>query len=202
MGDYLMQLLERVAELEQQVAHLIVEGVVTEVQANPYRVKVNIGSESEAVITDWLPVAVPRAAHTIVWCPLEVDEAVTIISPAGVIRSGRVYPASYTMDYPAPSDNLAEIYINLGDDGLLIYNRDQHQLDIQLPGYAITNLISDGGINFTGDLLVDGNIDSTKNIHADGEVSDHTRTMQEDRDISNDHDHNVSGSKALKTQDW
>lgn len=48
-------------------------------------------------------------------------------------------------------------------------------------------------VEMTGDQQVDGS------IKADGEVADHTRTMQQDRDLYNQHDHG-GGSKPSPKQ--
>lgn len=199
----LLNLVHRVADLERRLASVVVEGIVDQVQAKPYRVRVNYGTADEPLLTDWLPVAVERAASAVIWWPLEVGEAITILSPNGHLEQGRVFRARYTSDHPPPSDDLDTLLVHFGDDGFFQYQRAQHQLTLQLPSEGKTYLVSKGGFSLVGDLGVEGKITSSGDIKSEGDITDKTRSMQEDRAISNAHDHDVvNNSKAVPTGDW
>lgn len=195
--DVLFDLIRRVSCLENNLSKVIMDGVVHGVQASPYRVKVNYGTADEEQLSAWLPVSVERSASASVWWPLEVGEAVTILSKNGNLDRGRVMRTRYTVDNPAPSDNLDLAQMAFGDGGFVEYDRATHKLRIILPEQATTELVSKAGIKFIGDLDVDGS------INASGDITDHTRSMQNDRHISNAHDHDVvNHSKATPTPDW
>ena len=166
-------------ELARQLANLIRPGVVHQVRYSPYAVKVKTG----ALITQWLPPLVARAGNNRSWNPLEVGEQVLVLSPSGNPAQGWVLPAGYTDSQPAPSVDPDKTVHQFADGAVIEYDRKQHHLKAVLPAGSTTELVSDGGITFTGDLTVNGNIHATK------EVSDKTRTMTADRQIYNGHTH-------------
>ena len=163
--DLLQEALQRVGALERKLANIIVEGVVAEVQASPYRVKVDYGEEGLPQLTGWLPVAPFRAGMANSWWPLDVGEGVTIISVNGVLERGRVFPARYTEKILPSSENLNECQINFGDGGYLHYNRETGEGIFKAP----TKITLDSDVHITKNLTVVGT--STADDHLSGEMS-------------------------------
>ena len=105
--DAYSRLLRRVSALERRLAALFRTGRVARVQLAPYRVAVDVGPDTEGapVVTDLLPVAVPRAGETRDWTPLTLGERVSVISPGGEDVSAFVWPAHSSDDFPAAGDS-------------------------------------------------------------------------------------------------
>ncbi len=132
--DLIMDLALRVAKLERQVNDTLITGVVSEVQHRPYRVRVDYGTADVPQTTALLPVIVPRAASAIAWWPLEVGEAVLVISPGGNTRQGRVLPANYTETHPQPDDEPEQLMMAFGQGNQLTLNRTTGTLHLTLSG--------------------------------------------------------------------
>ena len=148
--DLAQELMRRMDILERKVADMIVEGVVSQVQPHPYRVKVDYGTTDKPLHTGWLPVAPMRSGSANVWWALEVGEGVTIISVDGILERGRVFPSRYTEDHLPPSANVNEFQFNFGDGGCLHYNRQTGEALLK----AITKITLDSNVHITKKLTV------------------------------------------------
>ena len=97
-------ILSRLAALERRLKAVYRTGKVAEIQLRPYRVRVDIGPGTDGgpVLTDLLPVFVPRAGHVRVWTPLTKEERVAVLSPGGEDTVAFVLPALFSMDFEAP----------------------------------------------------------------------------------------------------
>lgn len=133
-------LAQRIADLERQLNNLAIDGVIADVQHNPYRVRVNYGSSDEPVLTDWLPVAVTRAANAITWWPLEVGEAVMVLSPNGDTTRGRVYPAEYTENNTQPDTNPDHMRINFGNGNSVVIDRATGKMNLIITNEVTINV--------------------------------------------------------------
>ena len=178
--ELIMDLLERVAELERRLNDTLITGVVSEVQYRPYRVRVDYGTEEVPQTTALLPVIVPRAARAILWCPLDVGEAVMVISPNGNTAQGRVLPASYTRTHDQPDDQADRLMLEFGQGNRLVLNRKSGKLHLTLSGELEIDAperlrVNSATLACSGDILdqFDGN-------------THHMRAM---RDIYDDHTH-------------
>ncbi len=170
-----------ITELNRRLANLIVLGKVVEAdyaQTIP-KLKIKAGD----LKTAWLPMLTQRAGSDLSWWPLEVGEQVVVLSPSGELAQGIVLGALNQLAFPSIG-NSADSHKQVYADGAVIeYNRKSHHLSATLPSGATTTLVSDGGVNITGDVVVTGNITASKDI------TDKTRSMQADRDIFNAHTH-------------
>lgn len=180
---------QRLEALERALAQMVVRGKVVEVDYPTRRAKVRYSKDQ---VTGWLPFKPLRAGKAIMWWPIEVGEAVTVISP-GDLALGEIFPGSYQNDFPAPSDDPDLFLLHFSDDAFISYQRTDKTLVAQLPADGTTTLISKGGITLEGDTQIKGNVTVTGNAHADGDVSDNKSTMQIMRDKYNAHNH----SKAV-----
>ncbi len=166
-------------ELDRRLSNLIRIGVIAQADYQTAKVRVQVGD----IKTGWLPWFVPRAGGDIEWIAPEVGEQVMVFSPSGELNQGVVMPGIYQTAKPAPVATADKHHKVYADDAVIEYDRAAHHLKAILPAGATVELYSDGGIHFTGDLLVTGDITAT------GEITDHTRSMQGDRDIYNGHTH-------------
>lgn len=171
----------QMAELNRRIANLIKIGVIEEVdysQTIP-RAKVRLGD----LLTTWLPMLTVRAGKDRSWWPLEVGEQVIVLSPSGDPAQGIILGSLNQTAFPANGDSPDIHRIDYDDGAVIEYNRATHALKAELPDGATTELRSNGGIQFIGDLTVNGNIKATK------DVSDKQRSMAGDRLLYNQHEH-------------
>lgn len=102
--------LQRLSALERRVNTLLRPGKVAAVQASPYRVRVDVGPDDDGspMLTDPLPVLVPRAGDVRAWSPLTVGERALVLTPGGWDYAAFVLPSLVSVDFPAASTDLAE----------------------------------------------------------------------------------------------
>lgn len=102
-------ILQRLSALERRVNTVLRVGKVAAVQASPYRVRLDVGPDDagDPMLTDPLPVLVPRAGDVRAWSPLTVGERALMLSLGGWDYTAFVLPSLVSVDYhPAPSEDL------------------------------------------------------------------------------------------------
>ena len=119
-GEAYALILRRLAALERRLSAVFRTGKVAEVQLNPYRVRADIGPDEDGapVVTDFLPVMVPRSGEVRAWSSLNVGERVAVLSPGGEDVSAFVLPALISAEFDAASDeagHVIERFSALGD---------------------------------------------------------------------------------------
>lgn len=119
-----------------------------------------------------------------VWLPPSVGEQVVVLCPGGEIGSGLVLGGIACNANPAPIDEPLAL-IRFSDGAILSYDPEAHELLIQLPAGATTVLMSDGGVDITGNVNITGKVDVSDNVTVTGKV---TASV----DV-------VGGGKSLKT---
>jgi phage baseplate assembly protein V len=190
----MMNLHFEVSELHRRLANMFLLGKVIDVsyETSIPRVKVAIGD----LTTTWLPMLVQRAGNDVSFWSLEKGEQVLVLSPSGELTQGVVLGSINQKDHPAIAQSADVHRTQYGDGAVIEYDRKAHCLKAVLPSGATAELVADGGLTVTGDVKVIGNIVSTKDI------TDHTRSMKEDRDIYNQHTHGgvlSGGASTAKT---
>ena len=95
--------MRRLAALERRVNAVYRTGKVAGVQLLPYRVRVDLGPDEAGapVVTDLLPVLVPRAGEVGDWTPLTVGERVAVLAPGGEDTAAFVLPGLMSEDFDA-----------------------------------------------------------------------------------------------------
>ena len=192
-----MSLADEVAELRRRVADMVRRGVVDEViPGSPVMVRVDIGD----VLSPPLPwIQVQSGRYMQVSNYPAPGDAVTVISEAGDLRNGRVYPGANIDAIPVPEGSEYE-HVILFDTGTEIrYDRQANALSITLAeggSYKITGRGTlDGPVEITDTLTVQGKatMNAEAVVKADlmvgGEVSDYHGTMSQIRIVYNGHNH-------------
>lgn len=178
-------ILQRLAELERRLTNVFLIGTIVDADYDTSRVKVEAGS----LVTGWLHWVTARASNDVdYWAP-EIGEQVLVMSPGGNPEIGVVLPALYQNSFPATDSRPTVRRVRFSDGADFSYDREANALKITLPGGATTTLVSDGGIEMTGDTKIIGALHVTDNIKGDKDITDKTRSMQGDRDIYNSHNH-------------
>ncbi|EJI9870987.1 phage baseplate assembly protein V [Salmonella enterica] len=186
-----------IADLQRRVANMVRRGVIEAVKHNDIQeCRVRIGD----VITGWLPLCQGFSGQNRSDVnPCSPGDAVTVLSEAGDLNNGRVYPGWATGNAPVPAGSEGEHITRYGDGTEISYDREKHALSITLaPGgtYKITGKGTlDGPVEITDTLTVQGetqiNADATVagNIGASKEITDKSGSMSRIREVFNNHDH-------------
>lgn len=178
-------ILQRLAEVERKLTNVLLIGTISDADYDKALVKVEAGK----LETGWLHWITTRAGNDVdYWAP-EIGEQVLVMSPGGDPEIGVVLPALYQNNFPA-TDILPTVRrVRFADGADFSYDRENSALKIILPAGATSEIVSDGGIQLTGNTTITGQLHVTDNIKGDKDITDLTRSMQADRDIYNDHDH-------------
>ena len=152
--DLTVDLLRRISALERRVAAVVRVGCVDAVQTTPrYRVRVNLGSASEPVLTGWVPVVIPRAGASVVFSPLTPGESVLLVAPGGNAEVSYALPA-------LPSQRSAPHVADEDDATTYVTG------DIDIEG----DVVVDGALSVTGHISATGDISAEGGIAAVGDV--------------------------------
>ena len=181
-----------IAELHRRLGNLLKVGRIEEAD---YRgalplCRVRVGE----LLTGWLPMLTARAGPDNCWWPFETGEQVVVLSPSGDPAQGIVLGAINQRRFPASDNRPGRHRVIYADGAVVEYDRTAHHLKAALPAGATTELVSSGGVSIIGDVAVTGS------ITASGDISDHTRSMQADREIFNAHTHGGVRSGPANTQ--
>lgn len=166
------ELSTEVEELRRRMQLMIRLGHISQVHESNQLVKIKHG-ELETPFIKWFAQSAGRVSHY--RCPTVGEQALILNFGAG--NTGLQSIALVGIDsskFPFPADNPAQVVTAYGDKCAEIWDMDAGTLTLKA-----LELIT----------LDTKRVRATKDIHADGEVSDHTRTMQDDRNIYNSHDH-------------
>jgi len=170
-----------VTELQRRLMNLVTLGRIQALDSQGVipKAKVQIGE----LTTTWLPLMVTRAgADRSGWLPV-VGEQVVVLSPNGELSQGIILGSLNQRDYPSAVRQPGQHRIDYADGARLVYDREQHHMQLSLPAGATLDVTAKGGIRIRGDLRVEGSVTATE------QVQDKRRSMEEDRTLFNQHIH-------------
>lgn len=184
-------------DLTNRVANLIRRGVIHSVTLSQHptcRVRLGDIITAELPICQWYASKYRQDID-----PFAVGDAVTVLSEAGDLRNGRVYPGWNIDAIPAPGTD-ENTHKTVYNDGTTVsYNRETHHLEIVIAQNGTYKIVGDGTldghVHITRTLIVDEETllrkDTwiTANLAVDYEVSDRLGTMNEMRVTYNGHNH-------------
>lgn len=184
-------------DLQRRLANLIRRGVIHSVRHDKQpKCRVDLGD----IVTTWLPLCQGfSGSNRSDSNPFAVGDAVTVLSEAGELNNGRVFPGWNMGAMPVPEGSDSEHITRYSDGTEIRYNRETHALTIKIAEGGTYKIIGagtlDGPVEITDTLTVQGrtqiNADAQVNgdIGATGNISDGTGTMGKIREVHNDHDH-------------
>ncbi|PHI44569.1 baseplate assembly protein [Serratia marcescens] len=184
-------------DLARRVANMIRRGVVQSVKHGPQpQCRVEIGD----ITTTWLPVCQPSSsANRADSNPIAVGDAVTVISEAGDLNNGRVFPGWNTGKMPVPDGSESEHVTRYSDGTEIRYDRDAHALKIIIAEGGTYEIEGKGTlrgpVEITDTLTVKGKTELqadtavTGDLSATGDISDGKSTLARVREIFNIHTH-------------
>ncbi|MCS6237139.1 phage baseplate assembly protein V [Shewanella baltica] len=178
--------LERMEELSAEVEELrrrqqlmIRLGQVSQIGKGNKTIKVAHGDLTTPFIK-WFSQSAGRVSSY--RCPTVGEQALILNFGGG--NTGAQSIALVGIDssqFPFPSDKPAQVVTMYGDQCAQMWDMDEGTLTLK----AAKKIILDTKL-----------VQATKDVDAAGEVSDHTRSMQDDRDIYNGHQHPNSNPKT------
>lgn len=184
-------------DLQRRLANLVRRGVIHSVRHDRIpKCRVDLGD----IITTWLPLCqgfsgTNRADSN----PYAVGDAVTVLSEAGDLNNGRVFPGWNTGKLPVPEGSDSEHITRYSDGTEIRYDRNAHALTITLADGGTYKIVGkgtlDGPVEITDTLTVQGktwiNADTSVagNIVASKEITDKSGSMSKIREVFNNHDH-------------
>jgi len=170
-----------VTELHRRLSNLIRIGTIEQTNYNGSipQCKVRIGD----ILTAYLPVLSLRAGTDQHSWLLEQDEQVLVLAPSGDLAQGVILGSIAQDKFPSLTHSEHIHRTQYADGAVIEYDRKSHHLKVILPDAGTAQWVVPGGLTVTGNVLVNGSITATDNI------SDHTRSMQADREIYNGHAH-------------
>ncbi|MDK4624577.1 phage baseplate assembly protein V [Kingella kingae] len=114
------------AEHNRQIANLIKQGNIAQVNPSECRVRVALGE----LTSDWLPYFVPCAGGVSVHRPPSVGENCIVISPSGETANGLVLCGLMSTAFPSPAQSADETVIIFPDGARFEYNHAASSLHI------------------------------------------------------------------------
>ncbi|WP_337025185.1 phage baseplate assembly protein V [Pantoea anthophila] len=188
-------------DLQRRLANLIRRGVIHSVRHDKQpKCRVDLGD----IVTTWLPLCQGfSGANRSDSNPFAVGDAVTVLSEAGELNNGRVFPGWNTGAMPVPEGSDSEHITRYSDGTEIRYDREAHALTIKIAAGGSYKIVGngtlDGPVEITETLTVKGKTLVNSDIGATGDISDGTGTMRAMREVHNDHDHpGDSGGKTGK----
>lgn len=184
-------------DLQRRLANIVRRGVIHSVQPGSVpKCRVDLGD----IVTAWLPLCQGfSGANRSDSNPYAVGDAVTILSEAGELNNGRVFPGWNTGAVPVPEGSDNEHITRYGDGTEIRYDRAAHALTIVLAASGTYKIVGkgtlDGPVEITDTLTVQGktqiNADANVagNIAATEEIADGNGSMNAVRQTFNGHDH-------------
>jgi len=145
------------SELTRKLENQIVLGVIHQVDESARKLRINIGTEGEPVLTRWLPWPASLGRNYIRWQPLRIGTQVIMVCESGDIANaaivGQLFTATRSILPPSNNPDIDRIEFN---DGTFI------QYDISAGTLSIQSV---NQINMTGPTI---NINANElNIDAD-----------------------------------
>lgn len=189
-------------DLQRRLANIVRRGVIHSTQHGKIpKCRVSIGE----LVTDWLPLCQGfSGGFRSDVNPCTVGDAVTVLSEAGDLNNGRVFPGWATGGAPVPEGSESEHITVYGDGTEVRYDREAHALTITIAAGGTYKIVGkgtlDGPVEITDTLTVQGkstmnaDVSVKSNIGATGEISDGKGKMSGIRLTYNGHTHTETDS--------
>ncbi|ALR05375.1 phage baseplate assembly protein V [Xylella fastidiosa] len=185
-------------EHTRQLAHLILQGTVAELDPATACVRIEAGE----LLTGWLPVMASRAGADRSWWLPHLGEQVIALCPNGDSALGIVLPGSlYQETFPAPSSTAHQPCLLFADGTRITYDRQAHTLtvDASAASGTVTLICATATLTASDRLTLDtprlhltGNLTVDGTIHAQGDITAADIGLQR-------HHHTAQGPNAPTT---
>jgi phage baseplate assembly protein V len=193
MYQQVMELAEKVSELERRLSNQIITGKIIAVDDDSAKVRVKSGE----IETGWRPWVTTRAGDDQSWWAPSVGEQVLLLSPSGLIENSIVLPSIFQNAIPPgqTSDQIAALAFS---DGTIIeYDKTAKILTVNVaPASAKLHLIAAGDISIQsgGTLALQG-----ATVTIDGPVTQVGGDMTSDGTSAQTHTHTDTAGTGAGT---
>jgi len=197
---------DAIGDLQRRLKNIVRRGVIHSLQAGKIpKCRVELGE----IVTGWLPLCQYFSGQNRSDSnPCAVGDPVTVLSEAGELNNGRVFPGWNTGTMPIPEGSDSEHITRFGDGTEIRYDREAHALTITLAGDGTYKIVGkgtlDGPVEITDTLTVKGkttikaDLVVEMNITAMKEISDAGGKMSAIRVTYNGHNHNDHDGQTEK----
>lgn len=135
LSEIFVEIMERIARLEQRTAHAAVHGAVTDVDTEKQLARIRIGgTDEEPYKSPWIPYA-QFAGALKVHTPPTVGQNMTLFSPTGDPSQGALLPLTWNDANKSPSTKADENVITFGNVRIELKN---DRLYVKVGGSEIT----------------------------------------------------------------
>ncbi len=135
-------------DLQRRLANIVRRGVIHSVKHDGIpKCRVDLGD----ITTTWLPLCQGfSGANRADSNPYAIGDAVTVLSEAGELNNGRVFPGWNTGGLPVPEGSDSEHITRYGDGTEIRYDRAAHALTITLAEGGTYKIIGKGNARWSG----------------------------------------------------
>lgn len=160
-----MNLSDVYRRLENLIRFGVIEGIDLSAKPSPL-VTVRTGG----LLTSWLPVQSAASGNARDVHPPTAGEIALVFSPGGDTAQACAITGFFSELFPVPDITENQWTRTFKDGAAFVYDDATHALTITLPAGATTKVLSDAGIDLTGDINLTGNLKMTGKLTATGDV--------------------------------
>lgn len=153
------------ADLQRLLGDMLRLGTVLSVDHAEATCRVQIG-DLETGDIPWLTGA---AGATRIWCPPSVGEQVLVAAPEGDTIAGLVLSGLPSDANPAAGDS-DRVIIRFGDEAVISYDPNSHELAATLPPGGSATITADAGIKLVGPVEIQGTLRVSEDVQADAKI--------------------------------
>lgn len=177
------------AEMWRRMNNMIRRGTVHSVQLAPPRVRILFGTDpvnNTEHVSAWLPWYTRADAGVQEWSVPAVGCPATVLSEGGDLRNGVALIGMITDDQ-SPASASGDVYVTrYGNGAYVAFDIQSNTMSLSLPTGGQISVTCPGSVVIKGNVKIQGALIATT-------VSDENGTMQQIRNVHNEHDHQENG---------
>ena len=135
-------------DLARRLANIIRLGQIFAIDYTAAKARIKIGD----LETDWLPWMTANSGANKDWNPPEIDEQVIVLSTAGELNQGVIFPSLYRGSAPENSGNIQSI--TFADGSKISFDRASGNLDLDIKGNATIKVAGNAKIEASGNTEI------------------------------------------------
>lgn len=133
----ILDLRQKVAELERQAARDQIGTVTHRDPVKGYRVQIGIDQDGGAKLTAWLPHP-DRGGEFTTWRPLSIGQTVMVKTPHGDPRKAVIEPCGFNGQFLAPTASFDEVVIGEIGESRILMKKDRIEFTVGGNTFVLT----------------------------------------------------------------